>query len=219
MRTGRQQGGVSTYVKDNLTVVKNKTFSNGYCEALVIAIKEMDILIVNGYRPPKCNYNQFKEMTDQIAKWTSNDSRELMIIGDFNFKSMDNWSDINIQNLRKRGAKDINVQGDLLKQELALLNLIEEEFLTQIVQEKTRKDSLLDLVLTNSANRRGVEVTDNIELSDHATVRLGYEIDKPKDRNEGADTSLHTTDIPSFDYNKLSEEGWEKVNNTLRNSD
>ena len=49
MRTGRQQGGVSTYVQDNLTVVRNEYFSNGFCKAVMVAIKELNLLVINCY--------------------------------------------------------------------------------------------------------------------------------------------------------------------------
>ena len=50
-----------------------------------------------------------------------------MIVGDMNFKNMADWSDLKVEDLIRRGAKEVENQGNLLQQELEILILTEED--------------------------------------------------------------------------------------------
>ena len=69
-----------------------------------------------------------------------------------------------------------------------MLEFVDAEFLTQILSQTTRGGAILDLIFTNTVNRRELEVVENIILSDHNSVRMGITIAKPTDADKTAES-------------------------------
>ena len=90
-RVGRSHGGVVTYVRKDLVVKSELRKSNSYCDSLILHIPQLNLVLVNIYRPPNCPENLF----DETLEFTSDFFRSLetqemcantyLVLGDFNF--------------------------------------------------------------------------------------------------------------------------------------
>ena len=83
-RKHRTGGGTSIYVWDKYTVLRSEKFSNGVCECQMVKIKELNLTVVNFYRPPGSDINSFQEALDKVSHWLEEDKFELVMLGDFN---------------------------------------------------------------------------------------------------------------------------------------
>ena len=94
------------------------------------------------------------------------------MIGDLNFPEQNSWSEADREGIREPiQCRQKNQWGRELTQAVILLEFIEENCLSQWVQEETRKTNILDLIFTNSLTIRGTEIIPNSsEISDHNTV-------------------------------------------------
>ena len=204
-RSGRRQGGVSTYILDGLTVTKTSSFTNGFTEAVLTSIKQLNLTIINAYRSPAGNDLHFSEMMDTISQWTENTKQDIALLGDLNLE-MGTWTPEQIASLRSKGTKDDNKKGVEMKMKLKLLDFVDSHFITQVVREPTRGSATLDLIFTNSNRRRDIEVVRNIKISDHDSIRLRLVTDAIE-RQTGGDRQLNTTDLGRYNIDDLNEEG------------
>ena len=114
-RIGKGGGGTSIHVKDNIAVSKHKSFSNSYCEANLVQIKELNCNLICFYRPPNTTTYAFAEALETINEWIENDKEDLVIVGDFNFKEMSCWEEKEINGLREKATKkEAENRGSLL---------------------------------------------------------------------------------------------------------
>ena len=71
-RGGRRKGGgVVTYVSTALTVTQEERYTNGVCDAIYVEVEELNLGIINLYRPPSSDKNSFEEVLQKIKEWTS----------------------------------------------------------------------------------------------------------------------------------------------------
>ena len=168
----RKGGGVVTYVDTGLTVTQEESYTNGICDVIYIEIEELNIGIINMYRPPSSDKDSFNEALLKVREWTSQTQREIVLLGDLNFKSMGSWTESDKDGLREDIVGKKKTQwGRELAQAVDLLEFIEDNGLIQWVTEVTRKDNILDLIFTNSLSMRGTEIIKNSsDFSDHNTV-------------------------------------------------
>ena len=90
-----------TYVNTALTVTKEEKYTNGVCDAVYVEIEEMNIGIINTYRPPSSDIDSFDDILQKIKEWTSHTRRELVLIGDMNFCTMNGWTESDKDSLRE----------------------------------------------------------------------------------------------------------------------
>ena len=97
-RVGRTHGGVCIYVRNDLSAEVLLRESNSFCDTLVLEIRQLNLLLVNMYRPPKCHEDMFLQSLEQIKKHLNNiENKDLLIHGDFNFPFLSyDGSNINI---------------------------------------------------------------------------------------------------------------------------
>ena len=89
---GRTHGGCAVYVREDLTVVERETYSNNCCESQVLEIRELELLLINIYRPPNSPKQLFEEtltrcqeiIFDVIEKESSK-AKTILALGDYNF--------------------------------------------------------------------------------------------------------------------------------------
>ena len=62
---GRTHGGCAVYVRDDLTVVEKQKYCNNCCESQVLEIEEMELLLINIYRPPNATKQLFQEVLEK----------------------------------------------------------------------------------------------------------------------------------------------------------
>ena len=136
-RGGRRKGGgVVTYVSTDLTVTQEESYTNGVCDVIYVEIEELNLGIINLYRPPSSDKNSFGEILHKIKEWTSQTRRELVLLGDMNFRSMNAWTESDKDSLREAIIGKNKIQwGRELTQAVDLLEFIEDNCLTQWVTE------------------------------------------------------------------------------------
>ena len=165
-RTDRKGGGASIYLHNSIIADCTKSFSNSYCDTLMIYVKSMNLVLVGVYRPPLAPFDKFSDCLDVIQDFIDGieeTSPELYIAGDFNFPFI-NWTSVGID-----PGKSILLSDR--QSALALINFAEENFLIQMVSETTRNDkSVLDLIFSNNSDMIHSISISKTEQSDHDIV-------------------------------------------------
>ena len=147
-------GGVLLYVKHKWNAVQREDLNNEnfkesiWCE---IGQKNGKLLIGVCYRTPNANEEVDKGLYELI---TRSNKESVIIMGDFNFHV--NWN---------------TLEGETRK-DRQFMQVIEDEFLSQLIKEPTRGGNTLDLLLTSDK-----DLIDNLTVgecfgtSDHQIVR------------------------------------------------
>jgi len=113
-----------------------------------------DVIVGVYYRPP----DQEEEVDEAFYKQlkVASQSQALVPVGDFNHADI-SWEDHSARHMQSR----------------RLLQSINDNFLMQMVEEPTRRGTLLDLVLTNKEGLvEDVKAGGNLGSSDHEMVNL-----------------------------------------------
>ena len=147
-RSERSHGGVAIYCRKDIAV---KTFvkdSNSYCDSLILDIPQLNLVLINIYRPPNCPEILF----DQTMEPTSNFLRNLeyynqrantyLVVGDFNFPSLKDG---------KLSENKSSTASSEKKQANTLHNFASEFFLEQYITRPTRNQNILDPDLLKTA--------------------------------------------------------------------
>ena len=79
-----------TYVSTTLSVTINNSHSNGVCDTVYVEIEEMNLGIINIYRPPSSDVYSFEDILSQVREWTEQTTKELVLIGDLKFPDQHN---------------------------------------------------------------------------------------------------------------------------------
>ena len=64
----RKGGGTSTYISNTLSVTKHDSHSNGVCDMVYVEIEEMNVAIINLYRPPSSDIHSFEDIISHIRE-------------------------------------------------------------------------------------------------------------------------------------------------------
>ena len=192
-RIGRQGGGVLIYIKSCYSVLQDDKIIEGKgIEALCLELnrrkgKKFRIGLV--YRPP----DQTRELDNELncfVKDIVSDS-DCVILGDFNFPEI-RWDD------------GIGMGGNA-----EFLDTIEDNFLTQLVEDPTRGNNILDLVFVSDRNLiDNLAVGENIGESDHNIIRFDLITNSKKKENS---TLMPNFNLANFDQirSKLRLVNWE----------
>ena len=151
---GRHGGGISIATKDSI-----KAFPRSHLPTTSSELLFVDIVLPNRkklmlgvfYRPP---YNDLKPLEDLKIVLNEISQSELILVGDFNLCSID-WA--NVRALENSAKCEL------------LLDIVQDNFLTQLVKSPTRGNNILDLVLVTSP-----DTVENISVgapfSDHNSI-------------------------------------------------
>ena len=203
-----KNGGVVMYINKKLIVNQVCYFDDNVCTAVICLCKNAKCIIVCVYRPPNASVESFSNLLTFVEEFLSSHSKcdkfEIVICGDFNLP------DISWDNL-------ISCSDAITSSGTSLLNFLDKFFLTQHVQENTRKGNILDLFLTNNPHfAQDVKVTD-IGISDHNLVKVFTSYFSKVFLNESTETSSTKQSTIDLDFSKLnySSTDFEKVNYDL----
>jgi len=132
------------------------------------------------YRPPsslEVNDKALFKLINQIQ------DKYLVVLGDFNFPGL-NWREV-----------------DLLDASHSFVECINNKFLYQLVEEPTRGNNFLDLLLcSDDSIVQKVTVGEPFESSDHQVIRFELNFKK----NDGS-AKVQTYDYFKTDYNEVRE--------------
>ena len=167
-RSGRE-GGVILFSCEKFPITTTTKYDDGVCQALLCQFHSLKINVIVVYRPP----DAAKELFSRAISWIrrsiseiSDDSYQLILVGDFNFPYID-WNSYIVQ-------KTVG----LLMQQSAdeFLNLLSDHYLNQYVLHPTRSNNILDLFATNNPYLvTNVSISD-IGISDHKMVDNAFSI-------------------------------------------
>ena len=77
---GRTHGGVALYIRDHLTTRELLKYSNNCVESQVIEVPELELVLVNIYRPPNSPKQLFLETLDKCQEALDSQARSRSII-------------------------------------------------------------------------------------------------------------------------------------------
>ena len=206
-QAGIRKGGILTYIRSDMAVSAKVLSSGsiGMIEYLCIYIKDINVLLVTVYRPPENNNQNFTQVLSNI---------------DDCIKSLESYpsiiftGDMNLPNLTFLNGEAINISSTGSSQG-ALINFANEHFLTQLVEEPTRLNNILDLLYTNNEDIfSDIEVQENNLLSDHRLIVANLTI--LCNEESGGDGNLPLHSLRSLNFFDKSVD-WEKINQEIAN--
>lgn len=157
-RQERERGGVVTYLRENLAVASEHKHSNAYCDTLGLHIPELDLALLTIYRPPGCPEWKFKECLEEVTAWLRrlegghSAAPTILASGDFNLGFLNSWDGATIEALKAGTAflRAGRAVGEDKKQALHQIEFAEDFFMTQYIDEGTRRKNILDLIFSNN---------------------------------------------------------------------
>ena len=215
-RQGRTHGGVCTYVRNDLATSVILKDSNSYCDTLVLRIHQLNLLLINLYRPPKCPSNLFLQslhtIKNIITSFEEHDKRshDILLTTDCNFPQIKWTHGIG----QYQEGRKVGQVGEDKVQIAALLEFAEEFFLHQVINSPTRLNNILDLLFTNNLHLiNDHTVICNEKLSDHYIIKfnLNYADSNSKEDNKSK-KSIYSTNLNEYDFQNASEELWMRFN-------
>ena len=163
---GMKGGGVALLVRENVTAVLRQDKLEGLStESLWVELrnrKGMVTLVGVYYRPP----NSQRELEEQICREIVGNCRKhkVVVVGDFNFPHID-WDSHAVKGLDG----------------LEFVKCVQDSFLDQYIDEPTRGDAILDLLLGNELGQvTDVCVGAHFSSSDHNTISFNLIMDKDR---------------------------------------
>ena len=198
---GRTHGGVAVYVRDDLTTREIMKYSNNYVECQVLEILELEVVLVNIYRPPNSPHQLFVEVLEKCEEALEGNKSTLMF-GDYNFPFI-KWPCGSIYTKEQELRSSEKEQGRLL------VEWTNSHFMEQIILTPTRKENILDLVFTDTESFiQGYEIIINTKFSDHNMIKLKLNIETNKDKETDKKVNPYPNRIFEFDLMKVTDEGW-----------
>ena len=132
---GRSHGGCAVYCREDLTVKEKMKFSNNYCESQILEFKELNIVLINIYRPPNTPQQLFEETLNKCQESLeeeTNQKRSILALGDYNFPFI-KWPSRRIYS-RDNDPSEMSSEK---KQGKMLLDWTEMNFLEQYIHSPT----------------------------------------------------------------------------------
>lgn len=162
--TGRKKGGVIVYVREDWSQHTRMITagSDGEIEYVILYIERLKTLIITAYRPPGCSqqsFLQFKTLITEEIQRLGTPEPTIVLNGDFNLPII-NWDNLTIY-----GGTTADRQHST-----ALMNLANQFLLTQMINEPTRGDNILDLVFTSNEELVNIVRIEDTVLSDHRLI-------------------------------------------------
>ena len=201
-------------VDNTMTAEPLVSFSNGVVEVLAVKIFQLNHVVVNIYRPPDTPWYKFKEAlerVDDLLNSLETPCPDVSIQGDFNFSSRDvTWSldecgdPVATVLPRQNTNSEEGVQ--TRRQAEALIKLVEDHNMQQVVDVNTRVNERLDLVFVNNEDLVFNTESEEVRcMSDHnlVTCYTSYNFDR-----EDGDPSVNSNPtlgdkLRRLDFNKV----------------
>lgn len=166
--SGERGGGVMLAVRNHLRSVRRSDLETG-AEILACEIKPENrkkFLCLVFYRPPSSDISTLKALKQCLKKANNAHFTQFLVLEDFNLP------DINWQTMATERNDSLHTE---------LVKLVRDNFLWQLIDQPTRGDNILDLLLTNFPDRvMSLEIFDDILNTDHRMFEfvLNFNINK-----------------------------------------
>merc|ERR1711874_169426 len=191
MGNGKIRGGTAIYLHDKIETNKICEMSYEKCEMVAIMIPEIQTLNIVIYRPPDTKSSAFNPILNElqrILQTLEKPDPTIILSGDFNLPFV-KWKRLSDNSCSWEYKTHTNARTDEKNQFEKLLNICNNQFMLQLIEEPTRKENTLDLVFTNETN---LVSTIEVNNSNHS------------DRNKVEITTNYTT--TEYDRNKVKNE-------------
>ena len=159
----KRGGGVALYLKDEINVIQREDiFEANFTESIwcTINCKGMKTLLGVCYRPPdslKVNDEALFSLLNRVS------CEKVIVMGDFNFPEL-SWG-----------------ENDFVSESHPFVECLNNNFLTQLVDEPSRGKNYLDLVISSDENMvDSLSVGEPFETSDHQLIRFNLICSKDK---------------------------------------
>ena len=200
-RPVRTQGGVAICYQENLSSLESMTFSNKTCEVCITQIVQLKATIVAIYRPPDTRGDLFQEALNKIDTYLTDlnkQKNDIFIMGDLNLPNVD-WDSGSTRPGCSKNDRDCLTR---------LGKLMEDHFLIQSVDVPTRKENILDVILTNGNDIVRKISTEDTIMSDHKIVMcyLGYREWVNKVEEVVARTGFNALNLHKADWENINED-------------
>ena len=218
-------GGVFLALKSHLTFVEEPSF-HGNAEMVWVKLclnKSKPIYVCSLYRPPGSSPEPLFELNDILTTiHESSVSPEILLAGDFNLPDLRFEDGIGYVNRNPTYGYEINS---------LFVEIMNNYGFEQLVTQPTRKNHLLDLVLsTNPDIIENVQVVPGISDHEAVTCQLVLPSEKPTARNLRKVYQYHRADIRGINeelnnfttsfltsnpYENTVENNWQKFKDSL----
>ena len=219
-RVVRKGGGCLLYVHNSLLVSREYSYDDDTHNLLTCFIASINTFIAICYRPPKSPAKYFKvtlEILREKINEVSDENRspDIYLLGDFNLPSID-WEYCSIQP---------GITCDSPEASKLLLEFMDRNFLTQMVNKPTRENNTIDLIFTNKPQDvLKVDVKDT-KMSEHRIVEslLGHNPTSKSDTKTPLidPYSFRAVDIHRADYQAINEQlsgiEWDNLKGLIQN--
>ena len=188
--------------------------SNSYCESLTLHLPQLNLVIVNVYRPPSCPESLFFEAMENVRIFLNNlelknqNANTYLLVGDFNFPFLKAGKDSTTLN-ENIGDKSSSEK----KQAKFLLDFADEFFMEQYIKKPTRGRNILDLVFTNDHFLiHNYNIIVNSMLSDHFTICINLSLKESTNPQSQQQKNYHFSKIAESNLKEADEEDWFRLN-------
>ena len=199
-RPDRAGGGCLLYIHDSLVVTDTDHYEDRNNNMVACYVKSCNTVFAAIYRPPGAETSGWKALLDKLQSMIDSISEggvtpDIYVAGDFNYPGID-WD---------LGIPDDNTSG----QGRDLVEFMNHNFLTQVVNQPTRGENILDLLLTNVPRYVAEVATSKTTLSDHKMVEitLGFNLTEAKRENTVPldPHSFRAVDYHKADYDAMNQ--------------
>ena len=160
-RSNSNNGGVLLYISKDIVIDEYDSYDDDTCNAVICLSIKSKCIVACLYRPPgsdkKCFSNALSFISSFIKLHNKLDKFSVLLFGDFNFPrvSWDNFS----------SCTQSVIDADFV-------SFLDDNFLTQYINENTRGNNILDLFFTNDPNFVQLVTVKDINISDHYLVQI-----------------------------------------------
>ena len=188
---GRQGGGVLIAVNSNYTSCREEVLESSPSETIWVKISSPNcksIYVAACYRPEHSDTATLDALDSSLEKICGKDNNIILLGGDFNLPGWD-WKNSRLKPRTQYAA---------LHQRF--VDTLHDHGLTQIIQDPTRGNNTLDLIITNRP--RQINRTEIIPgISDHHAVYTELEAKPCRRKQNPRDVSLYN----KADWNSLKQ--------------
>ena len=202
------------YVRKDLVVKSIMQESNSFCDSLVLHLPQLNLVLINVYRPPSCPETLFSENLETIRNYLNTMenknqcAQSYLLVGDFNFPFLKVGRDSTTLK-----ANIGNKSSSEKKQAQSLLDFTNEFFMEQYVRKPTRGRNVLDLVFTNDHFLiHNYSIIVNSSLSDHNTICINLSIKETSTPEPQQQKNNYFSKIAESNLKEADEEDWYRLN-------
>ena len=202
-------------------MVNQFTHSSSYCESTAQFVPELNLCLINIYRPPGCPLAKFQETLGLLEDFLEGLEGEqgtpsFLCTGDMNLPFVRKWSRPALEKFWTEVAEQTisnKTTPEDKKQAVLLIKFAEEHYTEQFINTATRLDNILDLVFCSDPSLilNCQQIVKSRSFSGHnpLVIQLSYGL-KPMEKHKRTNHAI--TDIPEYNLSDGDNEDWARMN-------